>query len=348
MRYTSGTPRRKWPKRVALLIIIGVLLIGGATVAVRYFYNHNLGPLSTNRVIRMVTIKEGASAEAIAQQLEEEKIIRSAWAFRLYVSSKEARSALQAGSYELSPSQSVAEIVSQLTHGKVATNLVTILPGQRVDQIRTRLLQDGFNEADVSAALNPDTYAGHPALVDKPVGASLEGYIYPESYQRNSSTSAQQVIARALDEMNKRLTPDLRGAFANQGISTYQAITLASIVEKEVSKQEDRDQVAQVFLTRLRAGMPLESDATASYGAVLAGQKPSSRFDSVYNTYTHAGLPPTPIISVTFSSLKAVAYPAGTSWVYFVSGDDGVTHFSRTLAEQQANTERYCTRLCSR
>jgi UPF0755 protein len=334
MKYSARPPRRRWPKRLAIIAVAGIVLIAAATFGVRYAYNRNLAPLSSTNVTSMITVKEGASAEAIAKQLEDAKIIRSAWAFKLYVSSKDARGVLKAGSYELSPSQSVAEIVSQLTHGEVATNLVTILPGQRIDQIRTRLLQEGFNESDVNAALNPDTYAGHPALVDKPVGASLEGYIYPESYQRDSSTTAQQIIARSLDEMNKRL-------------STYQAITLASIVEKEVAKQEDRDQVAQVFLKRLRAGMRLESDATASYGAILAGQKPSSHYDSAYNTYNNSGLPPTPIINVTQSSLKAAANPAATDWLYFVSGDDGTTHFSRTLAEQEANIQRYCTRLCS-
>lgn len=348
MKYSSRPPRRRWPKRLAVVLLTGLLLVGGATVAVRYVYNQNLKPLSTSKgEVRLVVIKPGTGVEAIAKQLEAAKVIRSAWAFRLYVSSKEARSALQAGSYELSPGQGVPEIVSQLTHGEVATNLVTILPGQRLDQLRTRLLQDGFTKSDVEAALNPATYAGHPALVDKPAGASLEGYIYPESYQRDSSTSATQVVGRALDEMNKRLTPELRAAFAKQGLSTYQAITLASIVEKEVSKQEDRDQVAQVFLSRLRQGIRLQSNATASYGAVLAGQPPSSHYDSVYNTYTNAGLPPTPVINVTLSSLRSVAYPAATDWLYFVSGDDGTTHFSHTLAEQEANIQRYCTRLCS-
>lgn len=348
MKYSSQPPRRRWPKRLAVIVIAGLVLIGGATAAVRYVYDQNLKPLNTSsKEVRVVVIKSGTSVEGIAKKLEDAKVIRSAWAFKLYVSSKEARSALKAGSYELSPSQTVPEIVSQLTHGEVATNLVTILPGQRIDQIRTRLLQDGFIEADVNTALNPATYNGHPALVDKPESASLEGYIYPESYQRDSTTTATQIVGRALDEMNKRLTPDIRSAFAKQGLSTYQGITLASIVEREVSKQEDRDQVAQVFLTRLRDGMRLESDATASYGAVLAGQKPSSKFDSAYNTYSNAGLPPTPIISVTFSSLKAVAYPASTDWLYFVSGDDGTTHFSHTLAQQEANIERYCTRLCS-
>lgn len=348
MKYTKQQPsRRRWPKRLIIVAAVGVVLIVGATAAVRYVYDQNLKPVSSSQKYETVTIEEGATLDEISRLLEDKKLIRSAWAFRLYVSSKEVRNALQAGTYELAPSQSIPEIVSQLTRGKIATNLVTILPGQRIDQIRTRLVQDGFAESDVDNALDPATYAGHPALVDKPGGANLEGYLYPESYQRTGNTDPTTIIGASLDEMNKYLTPDLRNSFAKQGLSTYQAIILASIVEKEVSSQTDRDQVAQVFLRRLREGIRLQSDATASYGAILAGEKPSSSYVSTYNTYRYDGLPPTPISNVSVSSLKAVGSPANTNWLYFVSGDDGTTHFSSTLAEHEAKVKQYCTKLCS-
>lgn len=347
MKYTSRPSRRRWPRRLLAIFLIGGLLIIGATVAVRFVYDENLKPVDANTQVHPIAIQKGASVESIARQLEQEKLIRSAWAFQLYVSSKEVRDALQAGNYEFASSQSIPEIVSQLTRGRVATNLVTILPGQRIDQTRKRLIQEGFTRADVDAALNPGNYIGHPALVDKPTGASLEGYLYPDSYQKGGDTSAQSIIAAALKEMNGHLTPDLRAAFAQQGLSTYQAIIMASIVEKEVPKQSDRDQVAQVLLKRLRIGMRLQSDATASYGAVLAGQKPSSTYGSAYNTYQNAGLPPTPVSNVTSSSLKAVAHPSDTNWLYFVSGDDGTTHFSNALAEHEANVAKYCKEACS-
>lgn len=344
MKYTSQPSKRRWPKRIVWLCIVGLALISVATAAVRYAYYASLKPLSTSSEVHLITVYEGASVNTIGKQLEKARVIRSAWAFKLYVSSKEVSDDLKAGSYELAPSQSVSEIVAQLTHGKVATNLVTILPGQRIDQVRKKLLQDGFAEADVNVALNAAHYAGHPALVDKPANVNLEGYIYPDSYQKIATTKPDTIIESALGEMSQHLTPELRSAFAKQGLSTYQAITLASVVEREVSKQEDRDRVAQVFLSRLRNGMRLESDATASYGATLAGQKPSSSFDSAYNTYKHEGLPPTPISNVTASSLKAVAYPAPTEWLYFVSGDDGTTHFSKTLPEHEENIRHYCSK----
>lgn len=346
MIYTNKEPRKRWPKRIFIVLAVFALLIIGATVAVRYVYNQNLQPASNSQQVKTITVKQGATVEEIGALLEEQGLIRSAWAFKLYVSSKEVRNALQAGTYELTPSQSVAEIVAQLTHGKIVTNLVTILPGQRIDQIRKHLIQDGFSESEVDDALNPANYADNPALVDKPAGASLEGYLYPDSYQRTSDTSAKTIVTSALAQMNKRLTPDLRAAFSKQGLSTYQGIVLASMVEKEVSSPGDRDQVAQVFLKRIREGMRLQSDPTANYGAILDGKTPSNKYASPYNTYTINGLPPTPISNVTNSSLDAVADPANTDWLYFVAGDDGTTHFSKTLEEHEAKIDQYCKKLC--
>lgn len=117
-------------------------------------------------------------------------------------------------------------------------------------------------------------------------------------------------------------------------------------MEREVPAGGERAQVAQVFLKRLNMGMKLESDATASYGAILAGQEPSLTYNSPYNTYAHPGLPPGPISNVSETSLAAVAHPATTDWLYFVSGDDGVTYFSKTLAEHEALTAQHCKKLC--
>jgi UPF0755 protein len=346
MKYTAREARRVWPRRLLIIAGVGILLLIAATVTVRYVYNQNLKPVSSSAVVKSIEVKEGATAEEIAAQLEEAGLIRSAWAFKLYISSKEVRNALQAGIYELTPSQGIPEIVAQLTHGKIATNLVTLLPGQRIDQIKARLTQEGFKDGEVRNALNPASYQGHPALVDKPPAASLEGYLYPDSYQKTGTTDASIIVAAALDEMESKLTPDVRSAFAKQGLSTYEAIILASIVEREVSNERDRTRVAQVFLKRLEIGMLLQSDATASYGAILDGKPASSSYNSTYNTYLHKGLPPTPISNVSESSLRAVAFPASTDWLYFVSGDDGTTHFAKTLETHESNVQRYCTELC--
>lgn len=349
------TKRRVHLRRLAVVLLIAVVVLVAAIFAVWRFYDSNLEPLSSNQnaPVQTIVIESGTSPKGIAQMLQDKAIIRSAWTFERYVQSKNVAGDLKAGTYSLSPSQSVPDIVSQLTHGKVTTELVTILPGQRIDQIRQSLLNDGFSEADVEKALNPATYAGNPALVDKPAGNSLEGYLYPDSFQRTAETKPWTIVEQSLNEMQTHLTPDIRAVFAANGLSTYQGLILASIVEQEVSKPADRAQAAQVFIKRIKVGMPLGSDVTAIYGAINAGQSQLSQgqklvLDSPYNTLIHAGFPPTPISNVSESSLQAVARPANTDWLYFVAGDDGTTYFSKTVEEHEALAAKYCHKLCGR
>lgn len=347
MRYKAKPKKHRWPKRVIFVAAIGAALVIGVTVAVRQIYFANLKAVDTSsQAVKLITIESGSTVDTIAKQLQGAGLIRSAWAFRLYVSSKEVRGDLQAGTYSFSPSEGVPQIVAQLTHGKVATDLVTILPGQRLDQVREALINYGFSEAEVDQALSPKSHQGNPALVDKPPGANLEGYLYPESFQRSSTITAQMIVEQSLAEMDKRLTAELRAAFAAQGLNTYQGIIMASIVEKEAASQSDREQIAQVYLKRFKLEIKLDADPTAYYGARLDNAPLTVKHDSPYNTYLYRGLPPGPIGNVSESSLNAVAHPAASDWLYFVSGDDGVTHFAKTLAEQEANTAQYCKKVC--
>jgi UPF0755 protein len=347
MRYTAKTPpRRRWPRRLTMILGIGLVLIVAATVGVRQVYYHQLEPVSSNEITKFITVEQGSSVDTIATQLEKAGLIRSAWAFKLYVSSKQVRADLQAGTYSLSPSQNVEQIVAQLTHGKIATDKITILPGQRIDQIKQTFINAGFSESDVNTALDPSQYSGNSALVDKPASASLEGYLYPDTFEKDANTTPKDIVEQSLTLMEKQLTPDLRTAFANEGLSTYQGIILASMVEQEANKTADRQQVAQVFLSRLKQNMTLGSDVTAFYGAILAGQAKSTKYDSPYNTLIYKGLPPTPISNVSAVSLQAAAHPASTDWLYFVAGDDGTIYFSKTYEEHQQLIDQYCHKLC--
>ena len=143
---------------------------------------------------QLVTIPLGSSVKEVGIILEKAGVIRAGWAFEWYVRNNDLRDDIQAGTYYLRPNQGIEEITNIITQGKVATDLVTILPGQRIDQINKALQNYGFNEDVVSKALNPSMYKNHPALVDKPEDASLEGYIYPESFQRTSQTKAEDII----------------------------------------------------------------------------------------------------------------------------------------------------------
>ncbi|MGH7237205.1 MAG: endolytic transglycosylase MltG, partial [Candidatus Saccharimonadales bacterium] len=254
---------------------------------------------------------------------------------------------LEAGTYSLNPSDGVAGIVSILSKGKITTKLVTIIPGERIDQVRSTLINNGFSPAAVDSALQPDQYANLPALAYKPTNANLEGLLYPDSFQKVASTDPNTIIKESLVEMGQHLTPNLQAEFSAEGLSTYQGITLASIIMQEVSAPGDEAQAAQVFLSRLKQNIPLGSVVTARYGAVIAGQTPSVKYDSPYNTLLHKGLPPTPISNVNQAALEAAAGPAKTDWLYFVTGDSGTTYFSKTLQQQQANVAQYCHAKCA-
>jgi len=346
-RINGKRHRRSWLKRVILASGIFLVLLIIATVGVWRYYEITLRPVSSTAPVQAVTVESGSSITQIADMLANMKVIRSSWTFQAYVRREGVGAELQAGTYSLSGSQSVQNIVSQLTHGKVQAQLVTILPGQRLDQIEQSLINDGFSKTSVEAALQPAQYEGMAALVDKPAGNSLEGYLYPDSFERTSTTQPSDIIRESINEMQTHLTPSIRQAFANEGLSTYQGIILASIVEQEVTTPSDMAQAAQVFLKRLSIGMSLGSDVTAMYGSRLAGQGTSLTYDSPYNTLLNTGLPPTPISNVNATALNAVAHPANTSWLYFVTGDNGTTYFSQTLQQQQQNTAEYCHKLCS-
>lgn len=335
------------PRRILAVAVVILVLLVGSVIAIRMAYFDKLNPVSNSQAVEIVTIKSGTPSTVIGETLQQRGLIRSATIFQWYIRTNNVRDKLQAGTYALRPSMSVQQIVEVMVDGSVKSDLVTILPGQRIDQVRQTLINAGFAPDAVDAALDPSQYAGHPALTDKPAGASLEGFIFPDSYQKTEGTDPAVVVKEALNEMAGRLTPELRAAYAAQGLTIYQAVTLASMVEKEVSNPSDRAQAAQVFLKRLREGVDLGSDVTAFYGAIIDGKEPTVNYDSPYNTRLHPGLPVGPIATVSNGSLQAIAKPASTDWLYFVAGDDGVTYFSKTLQEHESLTEQHCRELCA-
>lgn len=345
----STKQRSRIPKRVWwLLAALALIFIAGAVV-VRQVYTEKLEPVNNNEQTTIFEVETGSSVKEIAANLEAKKLIRSAWAMGLYVHSKELGASLQAGTYALSPSLGTKQIVTTLTKGKVATRLVTILPGKRIDQVRAGLINAGFEPSAVDAALDPAQYADMTVLSYKPTNVTtLEGLLWPDSYQRDSSTEPAVIIRESLNEMAKHLTPDVQAAFASQNLTVYQGLILASIVTKEVSKPNDQTQAAQVFLKRLHEGIMLGSDVTAIYGSVAAGKEPDLTYDSPYNTLIHTGMPPSPISTVTANALNASAHPASTDWLFFVAGDDGTTYFSHTVDEHDALAQKYCHKLCGR
>lgn len=334
----------RWAKAglIAAAVVFGTMAAGG--LLVRQNYYGRLKPLSGSEQSSLFTIEPGEGAQQIGLKLEKAGLIRSAWAFEWYTRLNGLRGSLQAGTYALSPSQSVQDIAEILTKGKVDTQLVKIYPGLRLETLRDSLINQGFSASEVDQALEPAQYVSHPVLATKPPEASLEGYIFPEFFERTAGTKVKTVVTQALDELNNRLTSEIRAGIAAQGLSVHQAVILASIVGEEVSDAEEQKIVAQVFLKRLRLGMELGADATTRYavnkprGALTAEDLASN---SPYNTRKQKGLPPGPISNFKESALFAVATPAPTDYLFFVTGRDFVTRFSSSFAEHQNLIRQY-------
>ncbi len=340
------------PRRVRKFIVRSLIIIFLALFAVialgMWWYNGSIKPVDPeNTTEQIITVNIGDNEATVSNNLEDKGLIKSALAYQLYVKKSGLEGKMQAGGYKISPSMPVSEIADKITNGDISVDLITILPAQRLDQIKETFAEKGYSEDEINKALDPSTYSEHPALADKPVMATLEGYLYPESFQWTLTTPLETVVSASLDEMALLLSDQMKQQLAVQELKPHEAVILASIVEREVDNPEDRTKVAQVFLKRLREGMPLGSDPTALYGALLFGIEPSVSADTPYNTRLYEGLPPGPINNISAESLKAVASPAGTDYLYFVSGDDGNTYFSNTLEEHEALTAQHCIELCS-
>ncbi|HKX24390.1 MAG TPA: endolytic transglycosylase MltG [Candidatus Saccharimonadales bacterium] len=336
--------RKKW----WILGILGALLlvIVAAIIAGFAWYNDALLPRSSeDRRIRIV-IEQGATPEQIADELEQKEVIKSSFAFQLLMRQSGDRDKLQAGVFLFTPKQPAREILTWLVEGKVDTFNVTILPGQTLVGIKKNLIKDGFAEADIDAAFTKKY--DHALLASKPDGVNLDGYIYPDTYQISSDTTAEQLLVRTFDEFYAKIQEKgLQPQLAAKGFNLHQGITLASIIQRETSTYSDQRQVAQVFEKRLKDGMQLGSDVTFMYAAELLGQQEAINIDSPYNTRRYTGLPPGAIANFNITALTAVADPAPGDYLFFVAGDDGTTYFARTEAEHQSNIDRYCTKLCA-
>ena len=365
----STPPEEERPKRsrrrVLLWSLFGfVLLVLVAAGAGAAWYLQALQPVNAEDTSQVrISVKSGTGPRQIGKELYDKKLIRDAAAFDIYTRLSGTRDRLRAGAYSLSPSESTQDIVGHLTAGKADTINITFYPGatlrdttktdesKKVD-VTTILLRAGYAKEEIDAALAKQ-YA-HPLFEGKPTEADLEGYVYGETYTFSSDATAEEVLVHTFDVFYQKIQEqNVIELLKQRGLTLYQGITLASIIEREASSSDttkasnDQRQVAQVFYLRLEQGMPLGSDPTAYYGADKIGSPRAVTVDTPYNTYIHAGLPPGPIAAPSIGALAAAAKPAPGDYVYFVSGDDNVTYFGRTEAEHQANIRNYCNIKCA-
>lgn len=352
--FPKRPPFRKVKRGPAILIGVVLLIIVGG-FGLHAWYNRNLGPVSSSTAIVYLPIPSGSSLQDIAGDLKDAHLIRSATAFETYA--RPFYSKMQAGTYALSQSMSTPQIVNKIVSGDVTRSYVTILPGKTIAQIKQAFEAAGYSDSQLTGAFDLATYAGEPVLSYLPVGGTLEGMLYPDSFQKEADTPPTMIVRESLEEMNSHLTPAIKSGFAAQGLSVYQGITLASIVYKESGDPAYMPTIAQVFLSRLKQGIALGSDVTAVYGAVQDGvnlpnnvdqaEVVAVNHDSPYNTRLHTGLPPGPISNMTDDALSAVAAPSDTNYLFFVNGSDCKIHFAQTEAEHEQNIQKYGAKACS-
>lgn len=337
-RQLSPRPFRPLARRQQLLAagmaaVAAVLLVGYVS------YRVGLGPAASAGSTQVFEIRSGENANSVATELKRAGLIRNRTAFLTYLNFHGLRTGLKAGTYSISPTKTGPFIAELLTNGSTFSNRLTVPEGYRLSQIEALAAKHGISKAAFTAALvAPHSQA---FLESKPPGVSLEGYLFPDSYEVGSTTTAAQLVDAMLDTFGKRVGQEYVQAFAAQGLTLHQGLTIASIVEREVSHPEDRPIVAQIFLKRFREKQPLGSDVTVHYASDLAGVPFNLDINSLYNTRKFVGLPPGPIASPGLSAMDAVAHPAATTYNYFLSGNDGKTYYANTYAEHQRNIQKY-------
>ncbi len=318
-----------------LLIVVSIIVL------LMLWYQLQLRPVNAkSRQSVSYTLVAGTKVDRIAEQLYAKKLIRSQQAFVLFVSTTGRRSRLQAGSYELSPANSSQEIAEIIVGGKVAANRLVVPEGITLAKFKRVAEEYGVGQTDLVEALN--TSYSNSFLASRPAGLTLEGYLFPDSYELTKPVQAKSLVQAMLDNFGRKLSAsDIEKRYSQQGLTLHQGLTLASIVEKEVSNDTDRAMVAQVFLNRLKIGQALQSDVTVDYASSLAGVKFNLSIESPYNTYRTKGLPPSPICSPSLSSMQAVARPRPNDYLYFLADKQGKTHFAKTLTEHEQNVQKY-------
>ena len=347
-RFRSQSLSGKMPHRrkgIRQAVFSGMLVILAVILAAIGWYFYNLTPVNSAEGSRFFVVKQGDTSDVIAKRLKDEQFVRSELVTKIALRLSGKTTLIKAGKYNLSAASSVSQIIEKLESGKADVTLLTIVPGESLLEIKKRFVAVGFSKESVESSF-AKAYS-HPILVDKPTEASLEGYIYPDTYDIDILQSPEVVIKKSFDNFSAKLKQaNLENAFTGTSLSLYKAIILASIIQEEAGTKEDAPKVAQVFLKRLANDMQLDSDATFVYAAREMGVAPSVTLDSPYNTRQVKGLPPTPIANFTIDKLQAVAAPSGDDYLYFVTADDNVTYYARTLPEHEQNVARHCGERC--
>jgi UPF0755 protein len=294
------------------------------------------------RLPAAVILSPGMSARSVASALEKEGVVSDGRLFYWYARIRGLADKMKAGEYRFAPGVPPHLVLDTLVQGKVIVHKVTIPEGATVKDVARLVAQTGLVQAEDIVDLVQDRHL----MVSLGVrdAASLEGYLFPETYLFRRTDRPRDMVRRMVLEFWRRFSPERQAQARLMGFTVHQAVTLASLVEKEAVVDAERPVIAGVFLNRLQHDMPLQSDPTAVYDLEnFAGPIRRRHLDreSPYNTYLHKGLPPGPICNPGEKSLRAVLDPKKNAYLYFVSNNDGTHTFSVTYDEHLQAVARF-------
>ena len=335
-------------KQNILLLIFGfgILLLMAGSVLVGFAANelYFLQPVSGAPEIT-VTIPTGATLRSVSREVASAKLISSQWLFELYVTSRHLAANIRAGSYAIRAGTAMEDIVDLITTPGASEPSITVIEGWNIRDIAKTLAPMGVSvdrfialvgtppSRSIASLPSVDFRSDFPFLAAKPNRATLEGYLFPDTYRINPHADPSDLLHAMLTNFSLKV-----------GAISYDDLTLASIVEREVRASADRRLVADIFKRRLAAGMPLQSDATVNY---VTGKRTPSISDldaataSPWNTYRNPGLPPTPIANPGLDAINAVRNPEPNSYWYFLTDASGTVHYARTLADHALNRKKF-------
>ncbi|MFO1518177.1 MAG: endolytic transglycosylase MltG [bacterium] len=317
------------------ILILFLLGIGGVSYVFLSFPHRPYGGQA------IIEVKKGMGIASVVRELEKAGLTDSPKKMDFYLRYKDVAANLKAGEYQFGPNATPAQIAEKLMKGERYRRTFTIPEGYSVRDIAKLLAGKGIVDADafVKKALSIDA-ATKMGLE----GTTLEGYLFPDTYEYAKETTQDQILNMMVKNFKKHFDTQMMEEAQKLGMTKNQVVTLASIIEKETGKEDERPIISGVFQNRLKIGMPLATDPSVIYGIPNFDgniRKADLERDTPYNTYLHPGLPPTPIANPGVKSLQAALHPALTEYLYFVSRNDGSHQFSKTLEEHEAAVRQY-------
>ncbi len=333
---------------IIILLFIFVLWAGYFTADV-FLQDRQAGNDYQNFII-----EAGEGINQISNNLSQAGLIKNKFNFEFYIWLLRRENKIQAGNYQLKPSMSLRQLVNIITYGWGSNERrVIIIEGWTNRQIAEYLAENLFSYYGQGA--NQEEYIrdfqesvkknyNYDFLISKPDNVDLEGYLFPDTYDFYSEAEPSEVISRMLANFDKKITTELREKINNKDRTIHQVVTLASIIEREVSQEQDRRLVADIFWRRLDIGMPLQADSTVNYitgKKAVAVSAADKKVDSPYNTYKYQGLPPGPICNPSLGAIEATIDSLGNDYWYFLTTKEGEVIYSKTLAEHNQAKAKY-------